>query len=297
MDRSALWTYLRNGKKNVKGWLQRIDAEIFGQILDFQANHEITGGCCEIGVHRGKSFIPLCLSLAGSELALCIDVFENQDKNLDLSGRGDQDRLVENLRKHGVDLNRVRMLKSSSEVLMAQDIVREIGQVRFFSIDGGHWKSIVHHDLTLAEKTLVDGGVIALDDYCRADWPDVTSAFLVWLETSASDIIPFAIGSNKLYLCHRAYSDAYRSALVTDFLKPFYRKTYASSDYDVDTYRTEIFDQDEGPIINHAINMLRIFLPETFAFLKKCYLKATVGQMRSPRLAGRGERNTTGDGP
>ncbi|MCU0837352.1 MAG: class I SAM-dependent methyltransferase, partial [Rhodospirillales bacterium] len=104
-----LWNYLRHGKKDVAGWLQRIDAEIIGAILEFQADKNITGSCVEIGVHHGKSFIPLCLSLRRDELALCIDIFDDQSHNIDHSGRGDVNMFHGNLAKFDIDAARVRV--------------------------------------------------------------------------------------------------------------------------------------------------------------------------------------------
>jgi hypothetical protein len=92
-----IWNYLRGEKGGVEGWFQRTDAEIYGAILDFQRSQRIEGGCVEIGVHHGKSFIPLCLSLAPGQLALCIDLFEDQARNLDASGAGSRAALCANL--------------------------------------------------------------------------------------------------------------------------------------------------------------------------------------------------------
>ena len=134
---SAVDQYSRVGRKTVGGWFQRIDAEIFSTILAYQTSRGILGCCCEIGVHHGKSFIPLCLSLRNEELAVCIDLFEDQSKNLDQSGRGDRSTLFSNLKKFGVHASRVRVVQDSSENVSADRILTEAGPVRFFSVDGG----------------------------------------------------------------------------------------------------------------------------------------------------------------
>ena len=136
-----LWKYLRRDKRAIEGWLQRIDAEIIGAILDHQHRQRIRGGCVEIGVHHGKSFIPLCMALAENELALGIDIFDDLRKSLDRSGRGDQGRLRANFSTFGVDEFRVRIFKESSEDVLGSYVVEAVGPVRFFSVDGGHWKS------------------------------------------------------------------------------------------------------------------------------------------------------------
>jgi Methyltransferase domain len=266
-----LWQYLRHGKKEIEGWLQRIDAEIYGSILDFQKAHHICGGCCEIGVHHGKSFLPLCVSLKEGERVICIDLFDDQDRNLDMSGHGDYDRFIANLSKYSIDLDRVCILKASSEDISPGRIKSEVGNVRFFSIDGGHRKEIVTNDLVLAEKSLAEWGVIALDDYCRTDWPDVTAGLVSWLDTTTSGIVPFAIGSNKIYLCHKGHHGAYRAALKTDFLSNFYRKSYFCYGVDLDTYRIELIEQDEDSFKGLSKNVIRIFFPDLFVSTKKTY--------------------------
>jgi len=266
-----LWQYLRRGKKEIEGWLQRIDAEIYGSILGFQKAHDIRGGCCEIGVHHGKSFLPLCVSLKEGERAICIDLFDDQDRNLDISGHGNYDRFIANLSKYSIDLGKICILKASSEDISPGRIKSEVGNVRFFSIDGGHWKKIVTNDLVLAEKSLAEWGVIALDDYCRADWPDVTAGLVSWLDRTTSGIVPFAIGSNKIYLCHRDHHGAYRAALKTDFLSNFYRKSYCCYGVDLDTYRIELVEQDEDSFKGLYKNMAGIFFPDLFVNTKRTY--------------------------
>lgn len=263
-----IWNYLRNGKKGVNGWLQRVDAEIIGSILAFQHQQRINGSCAEIGVHHGKSFIPLCMALKDDELALCIDIFDVQSKNLDASGKGDFDSFQANLAKFHIDHEQVRVFKGSSEDVTSDYILQQIGPVRFFSIDGGHWKSIVQNDLILAEKTLAIGGVIALDDYCRAEWPDVTHGYSLWQERTEAEIIPFATGSNKLFLCQKEYASAYRAALHTPFLRYYLGKSYRTENAEIDCYRVELFNQDEESRTRALELVLKLFRPDMFISLK-----------------------------
>lgn len=263
-----LWNYLRDGKMSVAGWLQRIDAEIIGAILDFQARQDVRGSCVEIGVHHGKSFIPLCMALRDDELALCIDIFDEQDKNLDASGKGDLSAFQRNLALFDVPPSCMRVFKGSSADVDPDYILGQVGPARFFSVDGGHWKSIVRNDLRLAEQTLSADGVIALDDYCRAEWPDVTTGYTLWQEETDSDIIPFAVGSNKLFLCRRDYAHAYREALETPFLSHYFGKTYRSEIADIDSYRVELVEQDETRAKKVFALALKIFRPDIFTALK-----------------------------
>ncbi len=268
-----LWNYLIHKKKTVNGWLQRVDAEIIGSILTFQGQNNIRGSCAEIGVHHGKSFIPLCMTLKADEQALCIDLFEDQEKNLDSSGKGDFNAFKKNMEKHDIDFSRIRVLKGSSEDVKSDDILAQVGPVRFFSVDGGHWKSIVQNDLALAEKALSTEGVIALDDYCRAEWPGVTYAYTIWQNDTESDIIPFAVGSNKLYLCRKDYAQKYRAALESSFLRHYFTKSYRADGIEIDCYRVEPFNQDEEHAIRAIGISFSIFRPDIFIALKKWFRK------------------------
>ena len=263
-----LWKYLRFRKKEVTGWLQRVDAEIIGSILQFQCEQNIVGSLLEIGVHHGKSFIPLCMALRDDELALCIDIFDDQSRNLDSSGEGNFDSFQKNLSKFDISPLNVRIFKGSSEDVNCEYILGQVGPVRFFSVDGGHWKSIVQNDLLLAEQSLSAGGVIALDDYCRAEWPDVTVGYALWQDKTKSDIIPFAIGSNKLFLCRRDYANAYRKALNNSILHNFLGKTYRAESFEIDSYRVELVEQDETRMVKVVSLMLKIFRPNLFLALK-----------------------------
>jgi hypothetical protein len=265
----GLWRYLRRDKRAVAGWLQRVDAEIIGAILQYQFHHGITGSCVEIGVHHGKSFIPLCMTLQDKEQALCIDLFEHQDGNIDRSGKGDFKTFQRNIAKYDIDVARVHTVKGTSEAVSPEDILAHVGPVRFFSIDGGHWRSIVQSDLKLAEGCLGPTGVIALDDYCRADWPDVTHGYALWQSRTQSDIIPFAIGSNKLYLCRKRNATLYRGILKTGFLIQYFSKTYRTPEGEVDCYRIESSKQDEEGIGRAARMFLKVFRPDLFFAIRK----------------------------
>ena len=83
IDKQRLAKYCASGRKQVHGWLNPVDAEMFLQVLLLQDGLGIQGGTAEIGVHHGKSFIPLCLGLRDNERALCIDIFEDQSHNVD----------------------------------------------------------------------------------------------------------------------------------------------------------------------------------------------------------------------
>ena len=214
--------YIRKGLNKVAGWFYRLDAEIFALITEYQNQHALDGSVAEIGLHHGKSFIALCLSLHHGQKAYGIDLFEQQSLNLDRSGEGDRPAVEQNLLAAGVDLSAIILDARPSTCVRPDEILSHVGPVRFFSIDGGHQREVVHSDLQLAAETLTEHGVIALDDFLRPEWPDVSAGYFAWFETSPRGIVPFAFGLNKLYLCRRDWVGPYQQVLrSSEFLNSF----------------------------------------------------------------------------
>jgi len=217
LDRKSMRSlryYNAFGARRISGWFSRLDAAMFTTLLLFQRSRGIRGGTAEIGVHEGKSFIPLCLALADDERAICIDVFEDQDLNVDGSGRGSLSALRRNLAAYRIPEFQVDVLKASSLGLPSKNILDRAGPLRFISIDGGHWQEIVENDLELARLCAAPGQIIALDDFFDVDWPGVTAALMAWFHKSGHDYCPLAVTPGKLYLCHRNHYDLYKSCLV-----------------------------------------------------------------------------------
>lgn len=208
--------YCHSGRNKVNGWFARNDAELFLALLGLQQSMGVTGAMVEIGVHHGKSFVPLCLALRDGEKAMCIDIFEDQSLNTDASGQGDRAVFEANLGKFGVDTGKVVIHAGSSLDVKPETITQAVGEVRFFSVDGGHWHDIVINDLDLAAAVLNDGGIIALDDFLSKAWPDVSHGFFDWYNKSGQDFAPIAIGTSKLYLARKGKAGAYLNGLMAN---------------------------------------------------------------------------------
>jgi len=213
---ARLTRYCRSEYKTINGWLHQLDAELFLHFLQFQSRSGIVGATAEIGVHHGKSFVPLCLALTGDEKALCIDIFEDQALNKDRSGFGSRAILEKNLARFQAPMDRVSILASSSFDVSAEQIRGLVGEVRFFSVDGGHWRDIVVNDLNLAAAVLHQGGVIALDDFLHKEWPDVTHGFFDWYAAGGAEFGPIAISQGKLYLAHRRVQQTYLDSIYAN---------------------------------------------------------------------------------
>jgi SAM-dependent methyltransferase len=268
MDLNAVAAYARRGREQVDGWLARVDAEIFRSVLEAQASRGLSGGMAEIGVHHGKSFLLMALGLSEREKALAVDLFSLQEQNLDGSGKGDLEQFQRNMQRIGVDRDRVRILEQSSLDLTPQQVLDAVGPVRFFSVDGGHWLEAARNDLSIAEQTLAPYGVIALDDFHRPEWPEVSAGFFAWFAQKKRPIVPFLIGYNKLYLCDEQWAGYYREkALANDFLHPFVVKTSHFMGQDVPVLSA--FALPEFGWVKRIMFVLRSFSPDLFRSVRR----------------------------
>ena len=254
--------YIRR-KDLPEGWLGRTDAEIIGTILSAQQSAGVTGSAVEIGVHHGKLMIALCLGLKADELAYAIDIFEEQHLNKDHSGSGDRAIFERNLARFGVPQGQVIIDARSSEAVKPGDILDAVRPARLFSVDGGHWAEIVENDLRLAEASIAPEGVIALDDFHRPEWPDVSAGYFSWFGKRSKPLLPFAIGFNKLYLCDEKQLGFYQGALAASpYLKAYLAKDVVFQGVHLPVYHQMLFPEMSRK--TRLENYLMLFHPDYF---------------------------------
>ncbi|GGF28662.1 class I SAM-dependent methyltransferase [Williamsia phyllosphaerae] len=208
--------YARVGHRLVQGWAQREVFALLRLIDTQQRDRGITGGVAEIGVHHGQLFIGMDLLLRDGEKSVAIDIFGDQDLNIDASGKGDRARFVRNVERFaGAD--GVEIHQGDSTVVTPEELTALAGdRIRLFSVDGGHTEEVVLSDMTLAEETLSAGGVVVADDVFNAAWPEVVVGTLRYLERPTA-LAPFAIGYNKVFFADADHSDDYRAAITAQY--------------------------------------------------------------------------------
>ena len=246
-----------------QGWLARTDAEILQAVMDAQRAAGLAGSAVEIGVHHGRSMIAICLGLVDNEKAYAIDIFDQQHLNKDGSGRGNRDIFEKNLAKFGVAPSTIVIDPRPSDEVKPQDILEAVGPARIFSVDGGHWTSIVQSDLRLAEASIAPHGVIALDDFHRLEWPEVSAGYFAWFGERTKPVVPFAMGYNKLYLCQQQQVAFYQQALAASrYLKLYRAKEVEFQDVRMPVYHRMLFpDMDLRTRLTHY---LMIFHPDYY---------------------------------
>ena len=190
----------------------------------------------EIGVHHGKFFLGLENVTPKGGRALAFDVFSQQDLNIDNSGMGNKGVFIEHVNKYAAHPERVEIFEQDS-----MDIdVASVGKSSFglISIDGGHTKQHTINDLTISQNLVTSQGIVILDDILNQDWTGVISGAISFFSSPmAYRIVPFAIGFNKLFICHFSYADILKKKLFDDEeilksfgVKPFKMTTFCDTE-------------------------------------------------------------------
>lgn len=200
--------YKENGFDAIEGWCS---PKLF-QVIDFLDNTTINkqGGCLEIGVHHGKFYMMLNSVIEPIYKSFALDVFDDQDLNIDSSGRGNLEVFKSNLERYdrhrGFNTEIVR--GDSTDLRVTRCFNTLAAPFRFISIDGGHTAEHTVSDLILATTLIANEGVVILDDILNPHWLGVIEGAVAFLNQKPT-LIPFAIGSNKLFLAKLTYKSQY----------------------------------------------------------------------------------------
>jgi len=219
----------------VEGWFAPHAAELIAELTAHQIGAGVVGNVAEIGIHHGKLFLLLANGAVSGEIAVALDVFEDQEKNVDRSGLGDRQRFEENLARWAPDAE-VQIVQMSSLDVTPATAAATFGAVRMFSIDGGHTSDITLHDLRLAETVVVDGGIVIVDDILNEHWLGVISGVARFL-LSEHSLVPFALGANKLMLTtSESHAAGYRRHLAATKPDLLGKRDVPLFDHVVDVY-------------------------------------------------------------
>lgn len=221
--REGFQTYKTIGHRRVAGWISPQILSVVETIAAEQDRRGVSGGVAEIGVHHGRFFLGLLLASSPGDRAVAIDLFEHQARNIDASGKGDRETFEKHLAKHAEGID-VEVVSGDSSTLSGADVVELAGgqRIRLFSVDGGHYASLVEHDMRTAEESLAPGGVVIGDDVFNQEWPGAVEGTLAYLDKT-DDIVPFGIGFNKVLFTDRDHAEGYRSALAELARRRFWR--------------------------------------------------------------------------
>jgi len=234
-----LQAYLTGGIAAVDGWFTQSDAQLVAAIASAQGAAGVSGVVGEIGVHHGRMFLVMALTLRPGEHCFAIDVFDQQQLNLDRSGRGDEAIFRANLAKYDIPSEQVAIFKRSSLEIAWPEIAAAVGgPARLFSVDGGHTAEVVENDLAIAADSLAEGGVIVMDDYFNREFPGVSEGIARFLIAHPGLLVPFALGDTRMFLCRPEWAARWRAVLMACPVAGNHMRTAAMFGGEVDIYLT-----------------------------------------------------------
>nr|WP_321983625.1 class I SAM-dependent methyltransferase [uncultured Lichenicoccus sp.] len=240
---ASLSSYLELGIDKVEGWLSATTASMIAQLLVEQVGAGLCGDVCEIGVHHGRLFLVLANATIRGERAVAVDVFDDQQKNIDQSGSGDRAIFERHLACYA-GMADVDIIAGSSLELERLGFLSR--RFRFVSIDGGHTAAIVANDLRVAERTLLPGGIVALDDILSSHWTGVLTGLAAYVQAGGM-LVPFALVPNKLLLTTDAAAAAEGAALMRrHFPLALAKRELEFLHGTVDTYQEQPYYTREG---------------------------------------------------
>lgn len=204
----------------VEGWLEHGAARGTDFLMRYQTARDLFGDVLEIGVYRGAYFLVLAWALAPHERAVAIDIFEEGEPVIP-SAQGALEPFMDALRQWGPPVPHT-VIQADSTTLKVSDVLLAMQTTglqpfRWISIDGSHDAASCCSDLKLAQALLMDGGVVALDDW-RAEgnptWPGVIDGEILYQAETLRPLVHVGTLPNKLLLTtSEAWAREYRQVL------------------------------------------------------------------------------------
>ncbi len=182
----------------IPGWFQRMDMELFKQLLDHTETRLGGGDLAELGVYLGKSAALIGWGLQPGETFTVIDLFEEEADAE--SNRVENEEQYSELSQEAFEKHYLTIHDELPVVVRGPSatIVEHAahGTHRLVHIDASHLYEHVVEDIEAARTLLKPGGVVVFDDFRAPHTPGVAAA--VWRATT-QDLRPFAVTMNKLY--------------------------------------------------------------------------------------------------
>jgi hypothetical protein len=250
--------YIFNKMHRIKGYLDPIDALVIAAVLIAQNRANLVGGLAEIGVFYGRSFLLMAMLAGQHESAFAADLFDIGP--LDGGGTAQLRSFLRSAERFNVNIDKDMIFVGNSNKLNPEYMLNKVGELRFFSIDGGHYLADVASDAMLAAQTIAEYGVITFDDFCNVEWPEVTLGVFEFLKAGATNFTPFAITRKKLYVCKKEYQEYY-TGIIDD---------------------AQLLQKIKKPRImfmNHSIPLLQTDLTETVRF--HAFVKMGLGRLNT----------------
>lgn len=195
---------------DVGGWFSDEAIASWDCLLTYQQALGLGGNLMEIGVLKGKSAALLALHSRTEETCVFVDP----------ALRKEATDVIEQIRGK----NNIYYRQMSQHIRGDAELLSMAGTFRWIHIDGEHSGRAVANDLAIAEMLLSPEGIICLDDFLVASYPQITMATFAFLERWKEELTLFLCGFGKGYICRTAYAKTYLTFLRDRMLSELHRR-------------------------------------------------------------------------
>ena len=211
--------YKNGGFRIVEGWLEPKFLDTLRHLHRIQTDLGVVGGALEIGVHHGRFFLPLNAMVDEQKhQSFAIDLFSQQELNIDHSGHGNLERFQENLKAFDrFEGGNVHVIAADSTRLDPASLgISAETRPKLISIDGGHTVEHTIHDLEIAETLIHERGLVFLDDMINRNWLGVLEGLITYLQQRPT-LWPVFLGYNKMILAPMSAHHLYKEEIQKIF--------------------------------------------------------------------------------
>jgi hypothetical protein len=207
---NSLTNYLSTGYNSIEGWVMEAARDMTLSLAELQRDYVEPGPILEIGVWQARYLALLSFVPVTATPVIGIDpIIVTGDRNAHIA------TLKANIQQYARRPDLVTLIEKGSGETTAEELFA-IGndKFQFISIDGSHLFDAVMSDLRLAEATLADGGIVAVDDISNPIAPGVWHAFVMYGSCSDAKLEAVVNSGNKLFLTQKEFAARYREDLL-----------------------------------------------------------------------------------
>lgn len=209
----------------VEGYFKPIDQYTWDWFLSLQNEENVHGHLAEFGVYKGQSLCKLAQYQKGNEHLLGIDHLLNEE--------GMKSSVLNAIKKtSNISLANVDLLSRQTQMITGTKITQEAGitteyryDTRFLHIDASHAGYNAYNDLELADKFISRNGILVMDDWRTACYPDISEAFYKYTFVHPNSFKILLITESKMYACRPCEHANYMWRIDTKLI-PFMRENY-----------------------------------------------------------------------
>lgn len=188
---------------DVKGFYHTQSEAVWSFLLTQQNNSQISGNFLELGVYHGRSSHLAAQFLSNDEICILVDINDISEVSRRM-GKYRQDPII---------------IQSPSHLINKSKTTAYHNSCRLIHIDGDHSGHAVITDLNISLDYIGQRGIICIDDYYSARYPQITAATYKWMDLHP-DYRMIMCGFNKAYLVHVRDYDLYDS-LIRQYLQSY----------------------------------------------------------------------------